>query len=248
MQDICSKCDTSQCLKRTKTSYGKLPPKEAEATPWDTLCVDLIGKYQFTLKGSGKKDEMTIKSGKKVYLQAVTMIDPATGWVEIRALPGARADYISNQVEFAWLTRYPQPTKIILDRGNEFLAKFKTLIEDDYGITIKPITVQNPQANVILELVHQTISNIIRTMKAQDMFLDDENPWNGILASTMFALRTTVHTTTRFIPMQLVFGRDAVLNTRHEADWHVIKERKQKLINRGNDRENRKRVTFGFNK
>ena len=246
VHDVCSKCDTCQRLKRTKSSYGKLPPKEAEATPWDTLCVDLIGKYQFTPKGGGKKYEMTTKSGKKVYLQALTMIDPATGWVEIRALPGARADHVSNQVELAWLTRYPQPTKIILDRGNEFLAEFKTLIEDDYGITIKPITARNPQANAILERVHQTIGNIIRTMKVQDMVLDDENPWDGILASTMFALRATVHTTTRFTPTQLVFGRDAVLNTRHEADWHVIKERKQKLINRGNDRENRKRKSHTY--
>ena len=75
---------------------------------------------------------MKTTSGKTVYLQAVTMIDPATGWVEIRALPGARADYVANQVELAWLTRYPKPNKIILDRGNEFLAEFKTLIKDDY--------------------------------------------------------------------------------------------------------------------
>ena len=53
-------------------------------------------------------------------------------------------------------------------------------------------------------------------MKVQDMVLDDENPWDGILASTMFALRATVHMTTRFTPTQLVFGRDAVLNTRHK--------------------------------
>ena len=26
--------------------------------------------------------KMTIKSGKSVYLQAVTMIDPVTGWIE----------------------------------------------------------------------------------------------------------------------------------------------------------------------
>jgi len=165
---ICSKCDTCQRLKRTKSSYGKLPPKVAEATPWDTLCVDLIDKYQLTSKCGGNKYKMTTKSGKKVYSQAVTMIDPATGWVEIRALLGVQADYVSNQVELAWLTRYPQPTKIILDRGNEFLAEFKTLIKDDYGITMKPITAQNPQANSILEHVHQTIGNIIRTMKVQN--------------------------------------------------------------------------------
>jgi transposase InsO family protein len=241
VHDVCSKCDACQFLKRSKTHYGKLPPKEAEAVPWDTLCVDLIGKYQFNPQGGGKKYQMTTTSGKKVYLQAVTMIDPATGWVEIRALPGARADYVSNQVELAWLTRYPLPNKIIVDRGNEFLAEFRTLIDEDYGIELKHITTRNPQANAILERVHQTIGNIIRTMNIQQMVLDDENPWDGILASTMFALRATVHTTTQFTPTQLVFGRDAILNTRHEANWHLIKERKQKLINRGNERENRKR-------
>ena len=101
-----------------------------------------------------------------------------------------------------------------MDRGNKFLAEFKTLIKDDYNITLKPITAQNPHANAILERVHQTIGNIIRTMKVQEMVLDDDNPWDGILASTLFALRVTVHTTTSFTPTQLDFGQDAVLNTR----------------------------------
>jgi len=184
---------------------------------------------------------MTIKSGKKVYLQTLMMIDPATGWVEICALLGAHADYVSNQVELAWLTRYPQPTKIILDRGNKFLAEFKTLIKDDYGITLKPNTAQNPQANAILEYIHQTIGNIICTMKVQNMVLDDANPWDGILASTMFALvRATLYTTTRCTPTQLVFGGDAV------ADWHVIKEYMQKIINCGDNHENCKRQSHTY--
>ena len=34
----------------------------------------------------------TMKGKKDVYLQAITMIDPATGWIEIRSVPEARAD------------------------------------------------------------------------------------------------------------------------------------------------------------
>ena len=79
--------------KRNKKQYRKLFPKESETIPWDTRCVDLIGKYQFTPKGGGKKfqtppegDEkkykMTTKSGKSVYLQAGTKIDLATGWIK----------------------------------------------------------------------------------------------------------------------------------------------------------------------
>ena len=51
------------------------------------------------------------------------MIDPATGWVEIRTVPSARADLVANQVELAWLTRYPLPSKVIVDRGKEFFAE-----------------------------------------------------------------------------------------------------------------------------
>ena len=145
---------------------------------------------------------MTTKSGKSVYLQAVTMIDPATGWIEIRTVPSARADLVANQVELAWLTRYPIPNKVIMDRGNEFLAKFREMIINYYSITVKPITSRNPQANAILEQVHQTIGNILRTFKVQNMVLDDKNSWDRILASTMFALRATVHTTTQYTPAQ----------------------------------------------
>ena len=60
---------------------------------------------------------MTTKSGRAVYLNAVIMIDPSTGWIEIRAVSSAQADLVANQVELAWLTHYPLPTKVIVDRG-----------------------------------------------------------------------------------------------------------------------------------
>ena len=42
-------------------------------------------------------------------------------------------------------------------------------------------------------------------------------------------------------PSQLVFGRDAILNTQFIADWAYIKERKQRVIDQNNIRENAKR-------
>ena len=38
--------------------------------------------------------------------------------------------------------------------------------------------------------------------------------------------------------MQLVFGRDAILNIKHVADWEHIWQRKQLRINHNNNREN----------
>ena len=50
------------------------------------------------------------------------------------------------------------------------------------------------------------IGNIICTFKVQ---LKD---WEGILPSSIFAIWSTVRTTRKFIPPQLVFGMDTILN------------------------------------
>ena len=122
----------------------------------------------------GKKD-------KDVYLQAITMIDPATGWMKIRSVAEARAELIDIQVELAWLTIHPLPNKITVDIGKELLDEFKTKMLNDYRITCNSISVRNPQANAIVERIHQTIGNIIYTFNIQQMDLDFENSWEGIL-------------------------------------------------------------------
>jgi hypothetical protein len=58
------------------------------------------------------------------------------------------------------------------------------MIKEDYAIKAKPITVRNPQANAIVERVHQVIGNIIRTFELESNFLDEEDPWKGILSAT----------------------------------------------------------------
>lgn len=47
------------------------------------------------------------------------------------------------------------------------------------------------------------------------MVVEDENPRDEILSATMLAL----HTTFQYTPTQLAFGRDSILNVRHEANW-----------------------------
>ena len=74
---------------------------------------------------------MTTKSGKSIYLQAITMYEPTTGWIEIYTVPGTQEDLGANLVELSWITRYPLPSKVIVDRGNEFLVKFRNMITND---------------------------------------------------------------------------------------------------------------------
>ena len=43
------------------------------------------------------------------------------------------------------------------------------MVKNDYGIKRKGTAARNPQANAIIERVHQTIGNIIRTFNVQDL-------------------------------------------------------------------------------
>ena len=239
VHDVCTKCYTCQTTKKRTKKYGHLPEKTAESDPWDVLCIDLIGPYKIERKNKKKKP---------LILWALTMIDPATGWFEMREIKTKKADKIANVLEQAWLTRYPWPTQIIYDRGNEFKAEVYAMLKNDYGIKTKPITTRNPQANAIVERVHQTIGNMIRTFRMYDNDgIDDDDPWSGILAAVMAATRSTYSTTTQATPMQLVFGRDAIINTKFVADWDYIKQRKQHRIHANNIRENAKRTPHTYN-
>jgi len=172
------------------------------------------------------------------------MIDPATGWFEIK---DKTAINVVNIVKKTWLTRYPWPREITYNKGTEFMKEFATMIKNDYGIRKSPASKRNPQANSVIERIHQTIGNMVRTHSVhEDMYLDKEDPFAGILVTTMFATSATYHTTTQATPSQLVFGQDAITNIRFEADWNLICQRKQEMIQQNNIKENNKRVEHEY--
>ena len=125
----------------------------------------------------------------------------------------------------------------------EFAREVSAAIKNEYGITKKLITTRNPQANAIIERIHQVVHQMIRSSNIKDARdLDKDAPWQGVLSAVRQAMRSLVHTTLRATPTQLVFGRDALLNVSFEADWQYIKERKQRLIIQNNKRENATRI------
>jgi hypothetical protein len=118
-----------QTQKKQSKKYGLLPEKETEAMPWDRLCVDLIGPYNI---------KSNIKGVKIPPLKCVTMIDPATGWFEIKQYDDKKSRTVANIVEQEWLTCYLQPSLITLDQGSEFIGQdFRDMCVNDYGIKQK---------------------------------------------------------------------------------------------------------------
>jgi hypothetical protein len=246
------KCRSCQLGKKRKRHYGRLPPKEAETTPWKSVCVDLIGPYTIKAKDDTVLDFMCL-----------TMIDPATGWFEIVELPLASVNVKRNGKEIAeiiidkssaavsklfnkqWLSRYPRAKYITYDNGSEFKLHFESLC-DSYGLKRKPTTIKNPQANAILERIHGVFTDMLRTSNLDMQDTVDAEMIDDFLVNAAWAIRSTYHTVLKSSPGAAVFGRDMLFDLPYIADWTAIGQRRQKLVDQSNARENARRIDFDY--
>ena len=184
----CSTCKQCQLTKKNRKQYGHLPAKEnVDVQPWQRVNVDLIGPY--TVKTSTGTHE----------LRAMTMIDPATRWFEIVAIKKPTAEECMEAFDNTWLCRYPRPQYIGYDNGNEFKQIFKEMCKN-YAIRPKASTEYNPQANSIIERVHATLGNMLRTFQLDKQELRENDPWTPFLNSAAWAIRSTYHTVLNATP------------------------------------------------
>ena len=257
-------CRSCQINKRRANKYGHLPTKLVITNPWEALCVDLIGPY--TLRGKDKSE---------IDFMCLTMIDPATSWFKIVELPvvkmvttpmdvkgkkGTRthkqtedADayfdkssaMISTLVNKTWFSRYPRCQYIIYDNGSEFKLNFEALC-DSYGIKRKPTSVKNPQANAILERVHQVLMTMLRTAEIDMANSVAPNDIDEFLTNASWAIRSTYHTVLKASPGAAIFGWDMLFDIPYLADWSKIGDYRQRQTDLNTQRENKARIDFDY--
>ena len=109
------------------------------------------------------------------------MIDPAAGWFEIAKHDDKCAITVADIAEWTCLNRCPWPDQVNLDRGKEFVRiDFKDMVKSSCGVKTKFVTARNPQANAIIERLHQVLANLCCTFELEDNHMDEMNPWAGI--------------------------------------------------------------------
>jgi hypothetical protein len=247
-------CVRCQLGKRRKRKYGHLPPKVAQVIPWNQVCVDLIGPYTIKAKDKTIMDFMCL-----------TIIDPATSWFEIVELPNKDIKYIreKDQEEIteviidkssacvarlfnkSWLCRYPRAVSIVYDNGSEFKLFFENLCES-FQLKHKPTTIKNPQANAILERIHQVVTNMMRTSSLDMQETCTPEMIDDFIANVGWAIRSTHHTVLGTTPGAAIFSRDMLFDIPYIADWSKIGKRRQQQVDRSNTTENKNRIDFDY--
>jgi hypothetical protein len=206
-----------QVNKRHSQKYGHVPPKLVITTPWEALCVDLIGPYTLNNKDDSSIDFMCL-----------TMINPATSWFEMVELPKLQREtsgskvtnkntkeadmafdksstQISNLVYKTWFSIYPRCYYLTYDNRSKFKLHFPAHC-DSYSIKRKPTSVKNPQANAILERIHAVVMNMLRTAEIDIADSVKPSDINIFLSDAAWAIRSTYHRVLKASPGTAIFG------------------------------------------
>jgi hypothetical protein len=107
-------------------------------------------------------------------------------------------------------------------------------------------TAHNTQTNAIIERVHKVVNDMLRSFHLENYHENLEEQQKIIHLITSFNqlhgyqdIRSTYHTTLQATPCQLVFGRDMIHNIAFRVNWDQIQKRKQDIINKYNQKENK---------
>jgi hypothetical protein len=102
--------------------------------------------------------------------------------------------------------------------------------------------IKNPQANAILECLHQVLAQMLRTSNlnmAETITPDDVNVF---LDNAAWAICSTYHTVLKASPGAAIFGRDMLFDILFIANWNKIGDYRQRQTNLNTARENSKQV------
>ena len=231
------KCDTCTRNKRGGRIYGETGPRDASVLPWQQVHCDSIGPWKIDLRA------------RTLTFHAMTMIDACTNLLEIKYTLTTTSAEGAAAVENTWLARYPKPLKIVTDQGPEFKDEFTEMCARN-GITHSTSTSRNPQGNSLIEAIHKTIGQVLRTVVAAKNPRSVEEGKRVIeetLATAMHACRcATSSSLGNNSPGALAFGRDMFLDIPLVADILAIRNNRQLLVDRRLMRENAKRIKHDY--
>lgn len=190
-QDIKNYLKTCQSCQVNKTNRKpNKNPMEITTTsenPFDKIYLDIVGPLPLTLNGN--KYILTIQDDLTKFSYAY----PCENHESVTIA--------NNLVKF--ISIFGIPSSILTDLGTDFNSSLMKDVVKLLQIKHLNTTPYHPQTNGALERSHSTLKDYLKH------FINREQTnWDEYVHLAMYAYNTNIHNTTKFMPFQLIFGRD----------------------------------------
>jgi hypothetical protein len=179
-------CNTCQRFGRPEKKEPLHPIKVGQ--PFERIGIDIVGP----LPETGNKNK---------YI--VVAMDYFTKWPEAKALSNATAENVAKFIYEDIICRHGVPKILLSDQGSHFKNKTITELCERFQINHRFSSPYHPQTNGLVERFNKTLCTTLAKM-------EDTLNWDKYIPSALFAYRTTIHSTTRYTPFYLTYGRNSV--------------------------------------
>ena len=185
-------CGTCNRMKNPKyTRKAPLNPLPIANEPFDMIGIDCVGPLPESLNG---------------HKYIVVITDYLTRWPEAFAVKSIEASVIAKILFDEILCRHGSPKKMLSDRGTNFLSELIAEICKLFETKQIRTSPYHPQCDGLTERMNGTL------VKSLAMFTNEpQTDWDTFIPAVLFAYRTSVTSSTKFTPFELLYGREARL-------------------------------------
>lgn len=193
VEDFVKKCPECQ-INKTRTQRNTKVPMQISFTPYEPfqkLNVDLMGPLPLSIHGN--RYILSAQCDLTKYNIAIP-------------LPNQESETIARALVKEIFLIYGSPRYILTDLGSNFVGQLIQDLCKLFKIKKLQTTAFHPQANGSVEKSHQLFTNYLK-----HFINTNQDNWCELLPFASFAINTNVHTGTKHVPFELVFGRQAAI-------------------------------------
>ena len=181
------------CLRRKspRPLRAGLAQSMSSSHPWHTAAIDFVGPCPESPDGN---------------VWILTIIDTFTRWPIAIPLPNRKASTVQRALHDHLFSVYGFPTRLLSDRGKEFIDAGLHSFCSWLGIQKIATTGYQPQANGHIERFHRYLNSAMTSIASGNI-----SKWDTYLSSILFSYRVSICESTGYSPFFLSFGRHPCL-------------------------------------
>ncbi|MEE8326536.1 MAG: reverse transcriptase domain-containing protein [candidate division NC10 bacterium] len=198
-------CQSCQSGKSPRRKLQGLLIPTLTSYPWEKVAIDILGPLPESDRG---------------HRYVVVLTDAFSKWAEVAPLVTQSMANVADVLIEQVVCRFGCPSKLLSDRGGNFLSGLAVQINEVLRIKKLSTTSYHPQTDAITERFNSTLVGMLKHYVNAG-----HTDWDEFLQYVTFAYNTAVHATTRYSPFFLIFGREAVLPV--DVAMGTVRERGQ---------------------
>lgn len=186
IKQFISKCKLCQINKHGRNTKEPMKITSTSSKSFEKVFLDIVGP----LPSSHKNNKYIL-----------TIQDDLTKYSIAHPIPSQETEIVARVFVEKFICIYGIPDQILTDQGTNFMSTLFTQICKLLKIKKLSTTAYHPQSNGALERFHKTLGEYLRNFSQSDSL-----NWDMWLPYLTFCYNTTPHSSTDYMPYELVFG------------------------------------------